>query len=167
MYQYSYQLAYTKSGQATGCWLRANRGVLKHNNGVNLETVECSLRQWSSKFGDGHGCHYWVRLEIHLEAIIERLWRYTWRCWLGELRDQIQASLEMDFKAVKDSISNGSGPSLQVLVRVQTEPLPNCRSGMSINPNRRHRYGSMVNRQPIWIGRVVGGSPSRSIHRFN
>jgi len=33
------------------------------------------------------------------------------------------------------SVSNGSGPSLRVRVRVQTEPLPNWRFGSSINPN--------------------------------
>jgi hypothetical protein len=45
--------------------------------------------------------------------------------------------------------SNGSGPSLRVWVWVQTERLPNCRSGSSINPNCSLRYGSMVNSQPV------------------
>jgi hypothetical protein len=47
------------------------------------------------------------------------------------------------------SVSNGSGPSLQVRVRVQTEPLPNWRSGSSINQNCPLGYGSMVNSQPV------------------
>jgi len=47
------------------------------------------------------------------------------------------------------SVSNGSGPSLRVRVRVQTEPLPNWRSGSSINPNCPLGYGSMVNSQPV------------------
>jgi hypothetical protein len=66
----------------------------------------------------------------------------------------------------RPSVSDGSGPSLQVQVRVQTEPLPNCRSGLSINPNRQLGYRSKVNSQPIWIGWVVSGSPSGSIYRF-
>jgi len=64
------------------------------------------------------------------------------------------------------SVSNGSGPSLRVRVRVQTEPLPNWGSGSSINPNCPLGYGSMVNSQPVWIGRVVSGSHSGSIYRF-
>jgi len=64
------------------------------------------------------------------------------------------------------SVSNGSGPSLWVRVRVQTKPLPNWRSESSINPNCLLGYGSMVNSQPVWIGRVVSGSPSGSIYRF-
>jgi len=47
------------------------------------------------------------------------------------------------------SVSNGSGPSLRVRDRVQTEPLPNWRSGSSINLNCPLGYGSMVNSQPI------------------
>jgi len=64
------------------------------------------------------------------------------------------------------SVSNSSGPSLRVRVRVQTEPLPNRRSGLSINPNCQLGYGSKVNSQPVGIGRVVSASPSRSIYRF-
>jgi len=65
------------------------------------------------------------------------------------------------------SVSNGSGLSLRVRVEVQPEPLPNWRSGLSIYLNRQLGYGSMVNSQSIWIGQVVSGSPSGSIHRFN
>jgi hypothetical protein len=64
------------------------------------------------------------------------------------------------------SVSNGCGPSLRVRVWVQTEPLPNWRSGSSINPNCRLGYSSMVNSQHISIGRVVSGSHSGSIYRF-
>jgi len=66
----------------------------------------------------------------------------------------------------KSSVTNGSGPSLRVRVRVQTEPLPNWRSSSSIDPNYPLGYGSMGNSQPVWIGWVVSGSPSRSIYRF-
>ena len=65
------------------------------------------------------------------------------------------------------SVSNGSGPSLQVRVRVQPEPLLNRLSGLSINPNRQLGYGSIVNSQAVWIGLVVSGSHSGSIHWFN
>jgi len=63
-------------------------------------------------------------------------------------------------------VSNGSGPSLWVRVRVQTKQLPNWRSGSSINPNCPLGYVSMVNSQRVWIGWVVSGSPSGSIYRF-
>jgi len=43
------------------------------------------------------------------------------------------------------SVSNGSGQSLRVRVRVQTERLSKWRSGLSINPNRQLRYDSKVN----------------------
>ena len=61
------------------------------------------------------------------------------------------------------SDSNGSGPSLRVRVRVRTEPLPNWWSGLSTHPNCQFGYGSMQISQPVWIGRVVSGSPSGSI----
>jgi hypothetical protein len=64
------------------------------------------------------------------------------------------------------SVSNGSGQSFRVRVRVQTEPLPNWRSGSSINPNCPLGYGSMVNSQPVGIGWVVSGSHSGFIYRF-
>jgi len=63
-------------------------------------------------------------------------------------------------------VSTGSGLSLPVRVQVQTEPLPNWRSRLSMNGNIQFGYGSMVNSQPVWIGQVVSGSPSGSIYRF-
>jgi len=50
---------------------------------------------------------------------------------------------------ITGSVSNGSGPSLPVWVRVQTGPLPNWQSGSSINPNSPFRYCSMENSQPV------------------
>jgi hypothetical protein len=64
------------------------------------------------------------------------------------------------------SVSNGSAPSLRVLVRVQAEPMPNWRSGLSINPNRQLRQCSTVNSQPVWNRWDVRRSLSRSIYRF-
>ena len=66
----------------------------------------------------------------------------------------------------KASVSNGSGPPFRVWVRVQTESLPNWRSGLSINPNCQLGYGLKVNSQPGWIRQVVSRSPSGSIYRL-
>jgi hypothetical protein len=63
-------------------------------------------------------------------------------------------------------VSNGSGPSLRVLVWVQTKLLPNWPSGSSRNPNCPLGYGFIENSQPVWMGRVVSGSPSGSIYSF-
>jgi len=45
-----------------------------------------------------------VNSEIHSEAVIERVWRCTWRPRLRELRDALgghdRASLEMHFEAI-------------------------------------------------------------------
>jgi len=65
------------------------------------------------------------------------------------------------------SVRNGSGPSHPVRVRVQIEPLPHWHFGLSMNLNRQLGYGLMVNSQPIFVGRVDRGSPSRSIQRFD
>ena len=61
------------------------------------------------------------------------------------------------------SVSNGSGPSLRVRIRVGTEPRPNWLSGLSINPNCLFGYGSINISLPVWIGRVFSGSSSGSI----
>jgi len=45
-----------------------------------------------------------VSLEMHIEAVIERVWRCNWRPKLSELRDALggcdRASLEMRWEAV-------------------------------------------------------------------
>jgi len=63
-------------------------------------------------------------------------------------------------------VSNCTRPSLRVQVQVQTKPVPNWRSRPWINPNCSPRYGSMVNSQPVWIGRAVSASPTGHIYRF-
>jgi len=52
-----------------------------------------------------------VNSEMHSEAVIERVWRCTWRPRLSELRDALggrdrrdQASLEMHFEAVIERV---------------------------------------------------------------
>jgi len=62
-------------------------------------------------------------------------------------------------------VSNGSGLSLRVWVRVQTEPLPKWRSGLSIHPNCQLGYGSIAISQPVWIGWDVSGSHSGSMYK--
>ena len=47
------------------------------------------------------------------------------------------------------SVSNGSGQSLRVWVRVGTEPEPDWWSGSSINPNCRFGYGSIDISLPV------------------
>jgi len=80
--------------------------------------------------------------------------------------------IQMDFlnlgiwAALLNSVSNGTGPSLRDRVRVRTELLPNWRSGLLTHPNWKFGYGSMQISQPVCIGRVVSGLPSRSICRF-
>ena len=67
---------------------------------------------------------------------------------------------------ITTSVHSGYGWSLQVRVWAQTKPLLNWLSRLSINPNRQLGYGSMVNSQPIWNGRVVSGSSCGSIYWF-
>jgi len=78
-----------------------------------------------------------------------------------------QLSEHPECTSITASVCNGSGPSLWFRVRVQPQPLPNRLSGLSINPNSRLGYRSMVISQHVRIGPVVSGSPSGSIQRFN
>jgi len=54
-------------------------------------------------------------------------------------------------KWASTSVSNGSGPSLRVRVRVGTKPEPDWRSGWSINLNCRFGHGSIDISLPVWI----------------
>jgi len=64
------------------------------------------------------------------------------------------------------SVSNGSGLSLQVWVRVGTEPAPDLRYGLGINPNCRFGYGSVENSLLVWVGRILRRLSSRSIGKY-
>jgi hypothetical protein len=64
------------------------------------------------------------------------------------------------------SVTNGSGPSLQVRVQVGTEPEPDSRSKSSINPNCQSGYSSIDISLPIWNGLVLCGLFSRSICKY-
>jgi len=63
----------------------------------------------------------------------------------------LQVGLSADDIAVTtgSSVSNGSGPSLRVLVRVHPEPLPQWVSRLTMNPNCQLGYSAMVNPQPV------------------
>ena len=47
--------------------------------GRDCVTQRCTWRPWSSEFGDALGGRDRVNPEMHLEAVIERVWRCTWR----------------------------------------------------------------------------------------
>jgi hypothetical protein len=64
------------------------------------------------------------------------------------------------------SVSNSSGPSLWVWVRVQTELLSHWGSRLSIFPNRQQGYSVMVRTHPARIRCITGGWCSRSIYGF-
>jgi len=54
-----------------------------------------------------------VNSEMHLEAVIERVWRCTWTLRSSELRDALggrhRASLEMHLEAVIDEFGDALG----------------------------------------------------------
>jgi len=58
---------------------------------------------WLIEFGDALGGRDGVNSEMHLEGVIERVWRCTGRPWWRELRDALggrdRASLEMNWEA--------------------------------------------------------------------
>jgi len=78
-------------------WLRSAEYILP----VTLSTSVTPLieRVWDA-LGDGD----WVNSEMHLEAVIERVWRCTWRLRSSELRDALagrdRVSLEMHLEAM-------------------------------------------------------------------
>ena len=78
-------------------WLRSAEYILP----VTLSTSVTPLieRVW-----DALRDRYWVNSEMHLEAVIERVWRCTWRLRSSELRDALGGrdwvSLEMHLEAM-------------------------------------------------------------------
>jgi hypothetical protein len=60
------------------------------------------------------------------------------------------------------SVSNGSGPSIPVRVRVLvgTEPLSDWRSWLSKDLNRQFGYGLMEIYNPSKLGRLSAGCPA-------
>jgi hypothetical protein len=64
------------------------------------------------------------------------------------------------------SVSNCSGPSFRVWVRVGTDLEPDWRSRWLTNPNCQFRYGSIDISQPVWTRRVLCGLYSGSICKY-
>jgi len=73
-------------------WLRSAEYILPFT--LSTSVTPLIERVWDA-LGDGD----WVNSEMHLEAVIERVWRCTWRLRSSELRDALggrdRASLEM------------------------------------------------------------------------
>jgi len=104
------------------------RDVLGHYDWASLEmhweaviewTQRCTWRPWlsevgdslgvimvhtwrpsSSRFGDAVGCGYRVNSEIHFEAIIRQVWRYTWRPQFCQPAGRDWANLELHLEAI-------------------------------------------------------------------
>jgi len=47
--------------------------------------LRCTWSRRLSELRDALGGRDWASLEMHVEAVIERVWRYTWRPWLSEI----------------------------------------------------------------------------------
>jgi hypothetical protein len=71
---------------------------------VHESNLRCTWKSPSGELRDTHLGHDWASVEMHLEAVIERIGRFSWRQWLSELRDALQdlqhVSLEMQFVAM-------------------------------------------------------------------
>jgi len=84
----------------TGCrwWLRAIRGAPDDHHQVNSEIHSKAMMEpvwrctWTS-----HNCG-------NLEAVIERLWRNTWRPWLSELRYLLRGHHQTSFAMLQGAL---------------------------------------------------------------
>jgi len=70
------------------------------DNGLSAFELHPFTTPWSSEHRDA----LWGRDRTNLEAVIERVWRYTWRLWSSEFVDALRglnwASLEMHLEAM-------------------------------------------------------------------
>jgi len=57
--------------------------------GRHRARMEYTSRQWSTEFGDTLGGRNCASLEIHMEAVIEHVWRCCWRPCLREFGDAL------------------------------------------------------------------------------
>jgi len=85
---------FSDSGDALGC---ANWEYL----GIYMDTVtkwtkRYPPRLYSSEFGDALGSH----CRVNLEAVIEQVWRYTWRPWSNRFRGRNHLAWEMHLQAI-------------------------------------------------------------------
>jgi len=64
-----------------------------------VAVIERVWRLQLRDFWDTLGGHDWVNIEIHLKAMIARVWRCTWWPWSGQFRDALggrdRVSMEM------------------------------------------------------------------------
>jgi len=101
MYLYSYPFTQGIAGLAAGgAW-----ELFEVRLTMTIEwTQRYTPRPWSSELGDALGGRDRVNSEMHLEAMIERVWWCTWRPRWSHLRDELgghdRASLEMHLEAV-------------------------------------------------------------------
>jgi len=121
MYLYSYPSTHTISGLAAGGAWEQFEVCLK----MTIKwTQRYTPRPWSSDFGDALRGSNQQYLEIHLEAVIEWVWRYalgghdrvniqaviervwrcTWRPWSCELAGCNRASLEIHLEAAIERV---------------------------------------------------------------
>jgi len=73
---------------------------------------------------------------------------------------------ENEERMAMSSVGNGSGPSLQVWVRVVQSLFPNQWSGLSSHPNCHFGYGLKDISHPLWIGWIASRLSSRYVGRF-
>ena len=131
----------------------------------------CTWRPWSSEIGVvlGGGQSGGGGLGERRNGSWDSIRWLTCNC--GNLENWVQHGLPRDERlAVCGRQSILRWCSTQC-TQLGLATVPDCHfrsgSGLSLYPNCQLGYSSMVISQPIWIGRVVIGSPSGSINRFN
>jgi len=109
----------------------------------SIKQHDCPMcKALKSAFGEGNSLSCQLRdYRLYLQKMILTTQGYETMRW--------EARQYLEHQGVGTSVSNGSGPSLWVRVRVQPKLLSNRQSGLSINPNCQLGYGSMVNSLPI------------------
>jgi len=69
-----------------------------------MACARCTWRLWASDLGDVLGRCDRARFKTHLEAMIERVWRCTWRPPLCKIGGRIDARLEIYVEAVIERV---------------------------------------------------------------
>jgi hypothetical protein len=59
--------------------------------------------------------------EMHLEAVIEEVWRCTWRRWSCEFGGRGRVSLELHFEAQIERLRDGLGGANQASLEIHSE----------------------------------------------
>jgi len=71
---------------------------------LSAYNLQCFTTSWSSEFRDALQGRNPARVEIHMEAVIEWVWRCTWRPWSCELGGRDRASVEIHLQAVIERV---------------------------------------------------------------